>query len=118
MLREVLFEEDPGATDIRTGDLSGLGTWAKFLRMATQESGGFLEVERLHGGIPAGGTSTAFAGGSHHADTPVATRVEGYRIVRNSEPIGAQYSEDGDQQGSIEDQPERWAAPTLYDGMP
>jgi len=118
VLREVLFEEDPGATDIRTGDLSGLGTWAKFLRMATQESGGFLEVERLHGGIPAGGTSTAFAGGSHHADTPVATRVEGYRIVRNSEPIGAQYSEDGDQQGSIEDQPERWAAPTLYDGMP
>lgn len=60
--------------------------------MAAQEGGGFLEVESLHGGIPAGGTSPAFAGDSHHADRPAATRGEDHPGDGNSEPIRAQHS--------------------------
>ena len=91
MLGQVLFEEDPGTADLRAGDLSGLGTTAEFLRMAAQEGGGFFDIERPHGGIPAGGTSTALAGDSHHADSPTATPVEGHPSDENAEPVAAQH---------------------------
>jgi hypothetical protein len=91
VLGQVLFEEDPGTADLRAGDLSGLGTTAEFLRMAAQEGGGFFDIERPHGGIPAGGTSTALAGDSHHADSPTATRVEGHPSDGNTEPVAAQH---------------------------
>jgi len=51
---------------------------------------------------------------SHHADRPAATRVKGHLTAGNSEPIGAQCSEDGAQYSSIEDPPGRWAATARY----
>ncbi len=62
--------------------------------MAAQESSSFLEVERFHGGILAGGTSRAFAGDSHHADRPAATQVKGHFSIGNPEPSRAQHSKD------------------------
>lgn len=69
MLRQVLLKEDPGTADLGTGNLPSLGARAQFLWVAAQENGGFLEIESLHGGIPAG-SSTALAGDSHDADSP------------------------------------------------
>lgn len=50
MLGQVVFEEDPGAANLRAGDLPGLRAPPQFLRMATQERSGFNEVKCSHGG--------------------------------------------------------------------
>lgn len=70
--------------------------------MAAQEGGGFFDIERPHGGIPAGGTSTALAGDSHHADSPTATPVESHPSDGNSEPIRAQHSKGCARHSTIE----------------
>jgi hypothetical protein len=84
--------EDPGTADLRARDLAGLGAAAEFLRMAAQEGGGFFDIESPHGGIPAGGTSTALAGDAHHAGSPAATPFKVHPGIGNSEPIRAQRS--------------------------
>ena len=91
MVRQVVFEEDPGTSDLRSGDLSRLGARAQFLRMAAQERSGFLEIESLHGSIPDWLYEHSVRDGeSHHADNPAATRIKDAVRAGESEPVAAQ----------------------------
>jgi hypothetical protein len=93
VLGQILFEEDPGAADLGSGDFPGLGTTTEFLRMAAQERSSFLDIERPHNDIPAGVASTALTEDSHDADSPTATRAKHPSPLENLELVMAQDSE-------------------------
>lgn len=92
MLCQVVFDEDPGASDLGAGDLSGLRARSQFLRMTAQKCSGFMEIQCLHL-VLANARVGALTVGIARCTEVTCNARNVAALSRRNEPIEAQHSE-------------------------